>query len=103
MGTTFAASVHTQHYADAPTPTDGLVVTLFATGQDDLSHDTVTEHDDDECSNEFREGILQRQPDSGPKELGIGLVECCGRGVSVEWNTPLDELGLRCHTIVCAF
>ena len=59
MGTTLAASVHTQHYTDTPTPTDGLVITLLAIRQDDLSNDTVTEHDNDERSNELGEGILQ--------------------------------------------
>ena len=59
MGTTLAASVHTQHYTDTPAPTDGLVISLLAIGQDDLSHDTVTEHEDDERSNELGKGILQ--------------------------------------------
>lgn len=66
MSTTLAASVHAQHDTDTPAPTDGLVVTLLATGQDDLSHDTVTKHQDDERPNELGEGILQCQSDPGP-------------------------------------
>lgn len=58
-----------------PAPTDGLVVSILASTQDNLSYDTITEHKDDECSNELGEGVLQAQSDSRPKELRIRFIK----------------------------
>lgn len=92
MGSALAPSVDTQHYTNAmtlsakatikrfredlpPAPTDGLVVSILASTQDNLGYDTIAEHKDDECSNELGEGVLQAQSDSRPKELRIRFIK----------------------------
>jgi len=50
---------HSEHNPQGPTPCDGLVVTILATAENNLGHDTITEHDQDECAEELRKWLTE--------------------------------------------
>jgi len=81
---------HSEHDSQTPAPCDGLVVAFLACAENDLGNDTITEHDQDECAKELREGFTELVSYSAPYQVWLCLNSILLRTVVVDGRTMLS-------------
>ena len=105
-------SVDTKHDTDTPAPGDGLVSTIFVTGEDYLGDDTVTEQNDEHGTQELSERFADLMSDAWPERKASvagrvhkGVIVAHGResvcmGVYVSvWRRGLQDMKRKKRTL----
>jgi hypothetical protein len=73
-----------------PSPRDRLITALLTLAQNDLSHNTISKHEEDEDAEELGQGLSQMAPHTGPPKVWVRRNSILLRDLVVDNRTVLS-------------